>query len=167
MNCKKIFDRIFLHKGKAVKHCELPKVTLTKIRMASHPATKPVTLDKLSKHDSETVVTRVAEHPNTPHDTLEELAKHPHADVRIALCENPETPLRILMILLSDENVDVRYNMAENHNLPLAVLEKLTSDENPYVAARAGKTMEKLRQKEKKGFAWFPHLLDRKRENHG
>lgn len=161
MELKKVFDRFFSSKseeeGKEVQELTGGKnVYMTKLRMASHPETKPWCLKRLSHHDCHAIVVRVAENPNTTVETLEELVRHQCVDVRIALTENVNTPPRILSLLTGDEAVDVRYSLAENHNLPVTILSILCEDDNPYVSSRAYKTINRLRQSTNNSFVWFP-----------
>jgi hypothetical protein len=134
----------------------LPNVTLAKMRLASHPEATPESLRKLSDHNCDLVVIRVAEHPNTDQDILESLAQHNNPEVRVAVSENRNTPIQVLLTLVDDQSVDVRYCLAENHNIPLAILSALYDDENPYVAARAGQTLSRLRNSKNKSLGWLP-----------
>lgn len=123
---------------------EVPTLTKAKMRMASHPGAKPYCLTRLSEHAHAGIVKRVAENANTPASVLSRLVAHPDPDVRIALTENTGTPESILIMLAADENDDVRFSLAENHNAPRPLLELLSKDNNPYIASRAGKTLERL-----------------------
>lgn len=79
-----------------------------------------------------------------PASMLDQLACHPSSVVREAVADNINTPIDTLWVLAEDDCVDVRYAMAENHNIPLAILSALADDANPYVACRAGATIERL-----------------------
>lgn len=105
------------------------------------------------------VLCRVAESMNAP-AALAELAFHENAEIRIAVAENSNTPHEVLRLLADDVNPDVRYVIAENCNVPKALLEMLCSDENPYVAARAQRSLARLRKGECSPIKWR-HLNER------
>lgn len=85
---------------------------------------------------------RVAENPRTPIAILEKLAADPDKDVRIAVSENGSTPAGLLLRIACTDCSDVRYAIAENSHTPRQILCMLMRDENPYIADRAGKTMD-------------------------
>ncbi len=72
------------------------------------------------------------------------LAHDIEVDVRLSLLDNSFLSSMIFAILAEDEHPDVRYAVAEDYRSPYKVLERLISDENPYVAHRAGLTMQRL-----------------------
>ena len=164
MELRRVFERIFSKGGEVVHRKDMPNVTLAKMRLASHPQASSQTLMKLSRHGWESIVARVAENPNTESEILVKLAAHAHPDVRMALTENPNTPPRVLVMLAADDHVDVRYSLAENHNAPLSVLDLLCNDENPYVADRANKTRDRVRQTRFNSAAWFPAFRERQQD---
>ncbi len=143
----------------------LPAFTQAKLRLASNPETSPESLKRLASHKCEHLVSRVAEHPNTPLETLETLAQHKHPDVRAAIADNVNTPPSLLMNLARDSDIQVRYSLAENHNIPISVISFLLEDDNPYVAARAGKTLNRLRMGKKRFVTWFPNLWHEQRRD--
>ena len=87
---------------------------------------------------------RIAENASMPASMLEQLAFHNSPLVREAVADNINTPLDTLWMLAKDESLDVRYAMAENHSMALVILRALQEDENPYVACRAGITIERI-----------------------
>jgi len=87
---------------------------------------------------------RIAENTSMPASMLDQLAFHANPLVREAVADNPNTPMDTLWMLAKDESVEVRYAMAENHNMLLGILAALEEDENPYVAHRAGMTIERV-----------------------
>jgi hypothetical protein len=113
--------------------------------IAVNPSSNPAVLDVLATIQSSAFAERVAENPNTSSETLARLAKHPSHQVRCAVTEHTNTPEHILRNLTKDEHPDVRYCLAENHNLAEDVLEILSEDENGYIAARATRTLARLR----------------------
>jgi hypothetical protein len=71
--------------------------TKRKKEIALDPNTPVVTLDELSKDESEYVRRGVAENPNTPVVTLDELSKDEYAGVRLWVAENPNTPQQVML----------------------------------------------------------------------
>ncbi|MBX9725541.1 MAG: hypothetical protein K2X81_29355 [Candidatus Obscuribacterales bacterium] len=166
MNGKHKLSNLFSQLGdKMHMQNNLPAFTQAKIRLASHPDTSPDSLKKLANHKCNHLVSRVAEHPSTPLETLQTLSQHEHPEVRSAIADNVNTPQSILMNLTKDSDIQVRYSLAENHNVPISVICVLLEDENPYVAARAGKTLNRLRMGKKRFVSWFPNLWQNQRRD--
>lgn len=116
----------------------------TRVVIASRQTTPPCVLNFLADSSDDYIVQRVAENSNTHVATLTRLVRHHALRVRISLSEHPALPEPLYAILSQDAHADIRFALAENFHVPTAVLETLAADENPYVAARAGKTLEKL-----------------------
>lgn len=114
--------------------------------IASNPGTSPFILETLARTANTAVLELVASNPSTPVRTLVQLACHISPQVRVAVSEHKGTPKEVIWKLSKDEDADVRYELAENHLLPEDVLKKLAEDENPYVASRAQRTLDRIRQ---------------------
>jgi hypothetical protein len=110
------------------------------------------TLNQLIPHASVAMLERIAENPATPLDILEVLVLWQEPQVRAAVAENPCCPLPLMRTLREDESADVRYRLAECPHVPIDLLEELAADGNCYVAARARRTIERV----KRGFHLAP-----------
>jgi hypothetical protein len=99
--------------------------------------------------DSIRTLCRIAANEDTPEIILAQLAYHPNSEVRTCIAENPATQDAELWALTYDDSADVRYALAENHQLDSQFLTELELDGNPYVAARAQKTLQRIRNAEK------------------
>jgi hypothetical protein len=109
------------------------------------PETPAAVLDILSKSASEAVLVRIAENQNTWASTLMRMVENPSHLVRTAVADNPNTPECVMLSLAMDAHDDVRHAVAENANLTQTLLECLAADQNCHVAARAKKTITRLR----------------------
>ena len=112
--------------------------------IATSAKTTPDVLEALSRTASPMILELIAGNGNCPPSLLKRLASHQSAQVRLAAAENSNTNLETLWQLVSDTDADVRFGLAENHRMPEIVLRALSEDENPYVACRAGKTLERV-----------------------
>ena len=66
-------------------------------------------------------------------------------EVLIDIADNLKTSPEILNCLAQSTRDDVRFAMAENHNLSFNLLSILACDANPYVAARASRTIDRVK----------------------
>jgi hypothetical protein len=102
-------------------------------------------LRELAKSAIVAIRRRVAENEITPPDVLQLLSRDPKPEVRIAVGLSLFAPADIVARLIRDEHDDVRHWLASAGYLPLELLEELALDANPYVAARALRTLDRLR----------------------
>lgn len=114
--------------------------------IATSSKTAPDVLEALSRTASPMILELIAGNANCPPSLLKRLSKHHSAHVRLAAAENNNMNLETLWQLVQDEDADVRFGMAENHHMPEIVLKALSQDENPYVAHRASKTLERVKE---------------------
>ena len=112
--------------------------------IATSAKTTPDVLEALSRTASPTILELIAGNANCAPSLLKRLAKHESAQVRLAAAENKNTSLETLWQLVMDEDADVRFGLAEMHHVPELILRALSEDGNPYVACRAGKTLERV-----------------------
>lgn len=113
--------------------------------IATSLKTAPDVLEALSRTASPMILELIAGNANCPPSLLKRLAKHHSTNVRLAAAENNNMNLETLWELVLDKDADVRFGMAENHHMPELVLKALSEDENPYVACRASKTLERVK----------------------
>ena len=88
----------------------------------------------------------IANHPSTSAIVLHRLSQHNDVEIRAAVADHKNTHIITAMQLATDENLDLRYALAENHQIDSGILDILAADENPFVAARAQKTLSRLKQ---------------------
>jgi len=114
--------------------------------VAGYTTLNPRQLAILAYCGSSKIRARIAENPATPLWLLYHLSQDEDPSVRAMLAENVSVPMQLLESLAQDKSCDVRFTLAENPKMPLEILQILLEDENPYVASRAGKTVNcKLR----------------------
>jgi hypothetical protein len=78
-------------------------------------------------------------------NALKKLKARFSVEKRIAIADSPDTSFEALQHLSQDENADLRFALAENHNIDKRILNTLTQDSNPYIAHRAQKTLDRLK----------------------
>jgi len=155
MNIRNYLKMLFGKDDLSTKHGEW--FVRAKHRLASHPDTSAEVLDKLSqKRGSVQLLERVAEHSQASPVTLERLSIHETPEIRSAVADNKNADIHTIEFLAADESPDVRYVLAENAHTPTKVLKSLANDENPYVNLRARQTLNKVRHKR---FADFMNAL--------
>lgn len=69
---------------------------------------------------------------------------------RVDLTERNDLPEAHYFMLALDISEDVRFGLASNANIPKFLLHRLAEDENVFVAARATKTLDRLKLEENK-----------------
>lgn len=95
---------------------------------ASDPSTGSGRLDRLARHDNETVRLLVAHNPSAPAGSLSRLCSDPASKVRLAAARNPTTPGKGLGRLARDGDHEERWEAARHPNCPPAALARLVSD---------------------------------------